>query len=207
VPLNADKYFFEPLWTDFQPNGQTGILDWYTVMAGVIALIALGLHGALYIAMKTDGEIRERARQVVKFAVGVLLVITLVSLIVTVMIRPELLDHYKANILGVIFPVAVFAGLGGMHFFRSKGRDRAAFLASATYLAGMLGGAAFALYPNVLPATTGLVNSLNIHNSAAGAYGLQIGVYWWSCGLVLALVYFRYLYRTFGSKVTLADRS
>src|SRR3990172_3804775 len=31
VPLDAGGSFFEPLWTDWQPRGETGILDWYTV--------------------------------------------------------------------------------------------------------------------------------------------------------------------------------
>src|SRR5215831_16895229 len=29
VPLDSEGYFFEPLWTTFSPNGDTGILDWY----------------------------------------------------------------------------------------------------------------------------------------------------------------------------------
>ena len=41
VPLDSSGYFFEPLWTNFRPFGQTGILDWYTVLVGVVALAAL----------------------------------------------------------------------------------------------------------------------------------------------------------------------
>jgi cytochrome d ubiquinol oxidase subunit II len=41
VPLGADGYFFEPLWTNFRASGNTGILDWYTVLTGVIALVTL----------------------------------------------------------------------------------------------------------------------------------------------------------------------
>ncbi len=39
VPLDADGYFFQPLWTDFSPFSDTpGILDWYTVLIGLLAL-------------------------------------------------------------------------------------------------------------------------------------------------------------------------
>src|SRR5580658_11147987 len=41
VPLDANGRFFEPLWTNFLPQGQTGILDWYTILVGVAALGAL----------------------------------------------------------------------------------------------------------------------------------------------------------------------
>ena len=47
VPLDATGYFFEPLWTDFKLSPQTGILDWYTVLTGVIALVTLTAHLSL----------------------------------------------------------------------------------------------------------------------------------------------------------------
>src|SRR6202045_781367 len=38
VPLDAQGYFFEPLWTNFKPGPHPGILDWYTILIGVLAL-------------------------------------------------------------------------------------------------------------------------------------------------------------------------
>src|SRR5713101_4105950 len=52
VPLDAQGRFFEPLWTDFTTRPPTGILDWYTVLAGLSALAALAAHGALWITLK-----------------------------------------------------------------------------------------------------------------------------------------------------------
>src|ERR1700733_11836620 len=67
VPLNAEGYFFEPLWTNFRMGEQNGILDWYTVMCGVVALVPLVVHGSLYLATKTQGELNYRARKVASF--------------------------------------------------------------------------------------------------------------------------------------------
>src|SRR5271165_3626504 len=64
VPLNADGYFFEPLWTNWRVDEQNGILDWYTVICGVVALVTLVIHGSLYLATKTEGELNLRARKV-----------------------------------------------------------------------------------------------------------------------------------------------
>src|SRR5262245_47113909 len=61
VPLNADGYFFVALWTTFAPGPDPGILDWYTVLMGVTSAAILTLHGANYLAMKTEGELHERA--------------------------------------------------------------------------------------------------------------------------------------------------
>ena len=51
VPLQRDGYFFLPLWTDWNVGAHPGILDWYTVVAGATALVALMLHGSHYIAL------------------------------------------------------------------------------------------------------------------------------------------------------------
>src|ERR1700722_5492090 len=45
VPLDASGYFFLPLWTDFQPGGNAGVIDWYTLLIGLASLSALALHG------------------------------------------------------------------------------------------------------------------------------------------------------------------
>src|SRR3984893_10439188 len=73
VPLAADEYFFEPLWTNFRVNQgnagpNNGILDWYTVLTGVIALVTLTVHGSLYVAVKTEGEVNRRARLAAQWA-------------------------------------------------------------------------------------------------------------------------------------------
>ena len=73
VPLNADGYFFEPLWTNWRVGAQNGILDWYTVICGVVALVTLVVHGSLYLAIKTEGELnaaRAQSRVVVVAGAG-----------------------------------------------------------------------------------------------------------------------------------------
>src|ERR1700730_11024801 len=67
VPLDASGYFFEPLWTNFQLSDETGILDWYTILVGVLALLVLVMHGSLRVQMKTSGAVNQRAA---RLAVG-----------------------------------------------------------------------------------------------------------------------------------------
>jgi cytochrome d ubiquinol oxidase subunit II len=92
-----------------------------------------------------------------------------------------------------------------MPVYRARGNDRATFLASTGYIAGMLGGAAFALYPYLLPASTDPSLSLTIHNAKTGDYSLRVGLIWWSLGMVLAIGYFTFLYRSFRGKVSLQE--
>jgi len=209
VPLGPDQYFFEPLWTNFRVGVNNGILDWYTVLTGVIALVTLTAHGALYIAIKSDGELNRRSRSVAKGLWPVQLLLTIVGLIATIYIRPGVLDNYKQHAIGYLIPVVVAASLAVMTYAIGKGADVAAeklaFVASAVYIVAMLVGAAFALYPVVLPASTDPARNITIYNAAAGRHGLSVGITWWAVGAILALGYFFFLFRMFRGKVRLEE--
>ena len=203
VPLGPDEYFFEPLWTNFRVGTNNGILDWYTVLTGVIALVTLTAHGSLYVAVKTEDELNHRARTVAKWMWPVQLLLTVVGLIATVSIRPGVLENYKHHAIGFLIPVIVFGALAVMMHGMIKQSDKTAFVASAVYIVGMLVGAAFALYPVVLPASTDPARDLTIYNTKAGEYGLAVGFTWWILGMILALSYFFFLFRMFKGKVRL----
>jgi len=203
VPLGPDQYFFEPLWTDFRVGVDNGILDWYTVLTGIIALVTLTVHGSLYIAAKTEGDLNRRARDLAKRIWPLQLILTVAGLIASVSIRPAVLDNYKHNVVGFLIPVIVFVSLAAMMHAILKSADWTAFLASSLYIVGMLVGAAFALYPVVLPASTDPARNLTIYNASAGHHGLSVGLIWWTLGMILALGYFFFVYRMFRGKVRL----
>jgi len=202
VPLGADGYFFEALWTNWRVVPNPGILDWYTVIAGVVALTALTVHGSLYVTLKTEGDVNERARKVVSVLWPVLVAVTLVSLVATLYVRPELLDNYKMVPVGFAIPVLVFGALAAMLRYHRSKHEKSAFISSCLYLAGMLGGAAFAVYPNVLPASTGERYSLTIYNTMTGSYAMHVALVWWIFGIVIAIGYFVFLFRMFKGKVS-----
>jgi cytochrome d ubiquinol oxidase subunit II len=203
VPMGADHYFFEPLWTNFRVGVNNGILDWYTVLTGVIALVTLTIHGSFYVAVKTEDELNQRARTVAVWAWPLLLILTVVGLIATASVRPGVLNNYRDHPIGFLIPVVVFGSLAVMMHAIIKREDKVAFVSSAVYIVGMLVGAAFALYPVVLPASTDPAYNLTIYNTAAGEHGLTVGFTWWIVGAVLALGYFFFLFRMFRGKVRL----
>ncbi len=97
----------------------------------------------------------------------------------------------------------MLAGLAGMANFLKLESDRPAFACSCLYIAGMLGGAAFALYPCMLPACGNPALSLTAYGTAATRYGLTVGLFWWTIGIVLTIGYFVFVYRAFRGKVQL----
>ena len=150
-----------------------------------------------------DEQPQARARRISKLGSLLFAALVILSLGATLRVRPQMTDNYKAHLWGWLIPLVVAGGLAGMQYFRMRERDLAAFLSSAACLAGLLGGAAFGLYPNVLPSTLGAEHNLTIWNTAAQSYGLRVGVIWWPIGMGLSTIYFIYLYRSFRGKVVL----
>jgi len=202
VPLAADHYFFVPLWTDFRPGVEPGMLDWYTILCAVVTGAAVTMHGALYLIVKTEGALNERLRRIVRALLPAQVALSAAAVGATMAVRPGLLDHYRRGPEGWIIPVLVAAGLAGIAYFTRARRERDAFLSSCLYILATLGGAAYALYPALLPSSNDPANGLTIHNAAAGAASLSAGIGWWTAGMLVAVGYFVIVYRMFRGKVT-----
>src|SRR6201997_3612859 len=89
VPLDSTGYFFEPLWTNFQLGEDTGILDWYTILVGVLALLVLVMHGALWVQMKTTGAVNQRSAMFAANTWWGVLILTAVVTTITFKIQPQ----------------------------------------------------------------------------------------------------------------------
>jgi cytochrome d ubiquinol oxidase subunit II len=200
VPLQADGYFFLPLWTNWLPGINPGILDWYTVIGGLVALVALTMHGALWLTIKVSGELAERARRIVNPVWGLVVLLTVVSLIGTISVRPQTLNNYYQYPVTFIVPVGVLASLGAIWFFNRGGQPLKAFLASSLYLFFMLAGACWGVYPTLLPATTGADRDITMSRALSGPHTLSVGIVWWTFGMALAIGYVVFMYSRFRGK-------
>jgi cytochrome d ubiquinol oxidase subunit II len=201
VPIGPDGYFFAPLWTNWRVGPHPGILDWYTVIGGLLAVAALGLHGGLYLAMKNEGSLQTRARTLSGHLWPAVLLLTIIGLPATVIARRASLANYLHHPIAFAIPLAVGASLLGSLVFSRRKQDTAAFLCSCAYLATMLVGAAFGLYPTVLPSSSNHAYDITVGKALAGHHSLSVGLIWWSFGLLLATGYFVMVYRMFRGKV------
>ncbi|HTK08502.1 MAG TPA: cytochrome d ubiquinol oxidase subunit II [Ktedonobacteraceae bacterium] len=205
VPLDSKGVFFAPLWTDFNPFSKTpGILDWYTILVGLLALAVLVVHGANFIAVKTEGDLNIRARRTSRNAWIATIILTILVTIATFAVQPIIWSGFISRPWGFIFPILAFVGLIGMGYWNLKPHDLFAFLSSSAFILGLLASSAFGLYPNVLPAVNPAY-SLTIQNASSSAYGQAVGLIWWSIGIILAIIYFTLTYRLFRGKVSLSD--
>ena len=204
VPLQPDGYFFLPLWTNWQPGVAPGILDWYTVIGGLVALVALTLHGALWLTIKVSGDLEQRARRIVTPLWLALAALTVISLIATIAVRPASLNNYYQYPVTFIVPVGVVASLAALWLWNRNAQPIKAFLASSVYLFFMLAGACWGVYPTLLPATTGAANDITLTRAISGPHTLSVGLAWWTFGMALAVAYVVFVYSRFKGKADAA---
>lgn len=205
VPLDTSGEFFLPLWTDFTTGTNAGILDWYTILVAVAALLVLALHGALWVAFKTERHLRHRAQRLAtRVWWGVVPAVFLITL-ASFRIQPHLRESFAARPWGYVFPLLAVMGLIGVKVWNGRHEELEAFLSSSLFIVGMLTSAAFGVYPNVLPSNSDPARSLTVHNAAAARYGLEVGLYWFIPGMLLAAGYFVYTYRSFAGKVRIGE--
>ncbi|MCP3784776.1 cytochrome d ubiquinol oxidase subunit II [Micromonospora sp. A3M-1-15] len=157
VPLSADHEY---------AGGLVDLLNPYALLGGVTTLGLFLTHGAVFIALKTSGDIRGRAGALaVKLGVGTA-VVAVAFLAWTLTIR----SSAAAVVLAV---AAALALLGGLAAARVR-REGWAFAGTAVAIALAVATLFAALFPNVLPSTLDAAGTLTATNAASTPYTLKI---------------------------------
>ena len=207
VATDPGNPFFLPLWTDLRPSPSPGILDWYTIPGGLLAVASLALHGALYLTLKTENECHARARRWAVRLWPAVVLLTLVSVPATAIARPASLANYLRFPVAFLAPVLVVAGLAGIFVFARVDRWLLAFASSCLFLTAMLFGAAAGLYPTVLPSSVNPALDLTIQKAEAGPHAISAGLLWWGFGTGLAIFYFGFVYQRFSGRMSVFNSS
>jgi cytochrome d ubiquinol oxidase subunit II len=196
-------YFFLPLWNPtFSPQAEhLGILDWFTLLLGVIGVVTLTIHGANWIIYKTNSTLNTKLKKTVRYLSFVLLALVIISLSIWHIIEPKPFHNFIENPWLWIFPVITFVGLFGLYQVPSYKRDGLGFLFSSLFLIGGLTSTVASIFPKVLPSTNNVNPSLTLYNVAADDYGLSIGIKWFFIALVLVIAYMIIQYRVFKGKM------
>jgi len=208
VPLDEHGWFALSLFESFSttsPAGRLGTLDWYTVLAGILALAALAHHGALFLAWKTDEAVRARSLTAAARLFPAVVMLWIVATIATIVVAPDVFHAWAARPLAWLCTIVFVAGLVVSFLARRAGRDLAAFLGSVVFLLGALAATAASVFPDMLRAAGNPAASLTALNASASHESLRAGLWWWPAGAVLAAGYFVMLFRLHRGKVKADD--
>lgn len=204
VPLDSDGWFALPLFDSFSPFEKLGVLDFYTVLTGVFALVAILHHGALFLAWKTDGAVGERSRGLARWLFLATAALWLVATFATSRVAPEVFAVVPSRPSALLATAVAIVGFGASAVARRRGRDLAAFLGSSVFLFGLLAATASAVYPTMIKSSSLASLSLTVANSAAASQSLRAGLAWWPVGFALAVGYLTMLLRLHRGKASAA---
>lgn len=189
VPLDRDGWFSLALFTDFTTRDPVGILDWYTILTGVFALVALGAHGALFLAWKTDGPVHERSARAARRLWVAVVALWPVVTVASNWVNPTLFPGMGRRWLAALAALLAVAGIVTVFLRLARGAYRGAFTGSCIFLLGVIGASAASYFPVMLRATGGDALSITAYTAGADEAGLRTALRWFVIGAPLAVAY------------------
>ncbi len=192
IPLDASGNYLGSFWTLLNP---------FALLIGVLGLMMIAHHGALYIILKADGNLARRARGWARGSGIPYLGLFLAAVLVTVTTQSHLLDNFRSTpILWVIPAVALMFIAGAIRFHR-QGRDGLAFTFSSLSIVGLMGLVGAGLFPRLVPALGAAELSLTAGNSSSSQLTLATMLLLAVVGVPLVIGYTVWVYRSFAGKV------
>lgn len=161
VPIGADKSYTGSLFTLLNP---------YALLGGIVTLSLFVTHGALYLGLKTVGDVRLRARDVALRSGAVAALAAVVFLAWTYVERSGARHRGWFVVLAVVAALALVAGLVAAW----SGREGWAFLGTAVTLAAAVAALFVVLFPDVMPSSTDPAFSLTTTNASSTPYTLRV---------------------------------
>jgi cytochrome d ubiquinol oxidase subunit II len=194
LPMDADGYHGTLLT----------LLNPYGLLTGLLFVVLFIEHGSLWLARKTNNELKKRMTNIANKNWLILTVITVLFLIFTGF-DTRLYQNYYAHPLLIVVPVLAALALLMIRFFTAKGSGNGAFYLSCMTIILIMFTALIGLYPNLIPSSIGPDYSLTIFNSSSGTYTLKIMTIVAVIFVPIVIIYQSWIYRIFKSGSTIEE--
>jgi cytochrome bd ubiquinol oxidase subunit II len=189
LPINSAQNYTGSFWDLLQP---------YALWTGVTLVLVCLLHGAMFLCLKTTGDMRQRSWQVARRVAPVTAAFVVGFIIWT---------HVTAStafFLNVIELLAVLAVLTAVWLVYEH-REGFAFAATTVTIASCIIALFVDLYPNVMVSSTNKAYNLTVHNTASGGYSLKVMTVVVIILLPVVLAYQTWTYYVFRRRVSKSE--
>ncbi|GAB6058895.1 cytochrome d ubiquinol oxidase subunit II [Desulfonatronum parangueonense] len=191
IPLNGEG---------INEGGILNLLNPYGLLGGVLFVLMFTLHGALWLGVKSEGPIADRAAAMAEKLWVALMVAVVLFLVMTAFVTNLFVNYVNNPVLFVILLLAV----GGLVTARAALGRRAmlkAWTASAVAIVSVTLFGVVGLFPTLLPSTIDPAYSMTIANSASSPLTLKIMLGVTLVFIPLVIIYQSWLHVTFGYKI------
>ena len=195
IPFDGDYVYQGSLFTLLNPYGLLG---------GLFFLALFLVHGSLWLAKKSEGDLQARAAATAAKLWPALLAVAVLFLIATAFFT-RLYDNYLAHPLLFVVVLLTVGGLVGTRFFMAQSSYFKAWCASAVTIIGATFFGVIGLYPNLFPSSIDPALSLTAQNASSSPLTLAIMLGVVIVFVPLVIVYQVWAYTLFKGKVNLED--
>lgn len=164
LPIDAQGIYQGSLCTLLNPYG---------LMGGGLFLLLFLVHGSLWLAVKSHGDLQDRAATMARRLWPVLLVVAALFLFATRRATP-LFDNYWTHPVLLLIPTLAVASLVMVRVFMGRAAWWQAWFASSLTIVAVTLFGVVGLYPNLLPSSIDPAHSLTIFNSSSSPLTLKI---------------------------------
>ena len=192
IPIDQDGIYLGNLLTLLNPYGLLG---------GVLFLCLFLVHGALWLTVRADGDLAQRAESLSGKLWPVLTGVAVVFLVASYIFTP-LYNNYLANPVLFLVPAISVAAILGIKYFLMQKAFLKAWLASAATIVSCTFFGVIGLFPNLFPSSLDAAYSLSAYNASSSPLTLKIMLIVVLLFVPVVLAYQIYAYHLFSVKVT-----
>ena len=188
VPLDVDHNYTGTLFDLLNP---------YALLGGLTTLLLFFTHGVVFVSLKTEGDLRERARRLAARSGLITIVVAAAFLVWTGL-------AFGTLWFWILAAIAALALIGGW-LANGRGAEGTAFTLLAVTVAAAVFALFASLFPDVMPASNDPANSLTVANASSTTYTLTVMSWLALVALPLVLLYQGWTYWVFRKRVTRAS--
>jgi cytochrome bd ubiquinol oxidase subunit II len=198
IPLAGDHEFAGSFF---------GLLNPYALLVGITTVALFMMHGAIYLVLKTEGELHNNLRRWVNNAIIFFIICYAATTAATLLYVPHMVETIKQAPWLFVLPLLNALAIANIPREIFHGRDMRAFLSSCASIAALLTLFGIGMYPDLIYSNPDPANGLTIHNAASSAKTLEIMLIIAAMGIPLVLAYTASIYWVFRGKVKLDSSS
>jgi cytochrome d ubiquinol oxidase subunit II len=195
IPLNAEG---------INEAGLLQLLNPYGLAGGVLFVIMFVVHGSIWLGIKSQGPLHDRAVNLATKAWPVL-IIWAVLFVVYTGVETNTFANYLANPLLFVILIGAVAGMIAIRPALGAGRLWRAWTASAVGIGGTALFGVVGMFPRLLPSSLNDAWSMTIHNAASTPLTLKIMLTVTLITIPIVIAYQAWVYKTFSHKITQED--
>lgn len=183
------------------------LLHPYAILMGVTTVALFMMHGAIYVVMKTDGELHGKIRRWINPCIIFFIICYATVTMATLIYVPRMVEIIKEHPIFFVIGILSMLAIANIPREIHHGRDFRAFLSSCAAMIALMTLFGLGMFPDLVYSLPNPQHSLTIHNSASSAKTLKIMLIIALMGIPVVLAYTVSIYWIFRGKVKLGQES